>query len=165
MSKTTESKRGRGRPRNAALDALEKELAVSRRHASTMLREMKKAGGGTSENSDNSEKPVSPLAEARLEKVLKECRLLETKIRTADLEARTMARELLHQHEAAELIVAAIGPVADGLRSMPKALAPRLTGQPLQDVENTLTEAANRLLKLGSHGIQKFREKTAPREL
>lgn len=162
MTKPTESKRGRGRPRNAALDALEKELAVSRRHASTMLREMKKAGAGAS---DNSEKPVSPLAEARLEKVLKETELLEHKVRCADLERRALERELMYQTEAAELLVAALGPVSDGLRSLPKALAPRIVGQSLQSIEDALTEAVNRLLKLGSHGIATFQEKTASREL
>jgi hypothetical protein len=162
MSKTTESKRGRGRPRNAALDALERELAVSRRHASTMLRDLKRAGA---ETSDNSEKPISPLAEARLEKVLKETELLEHKVRCADLERRALERELMYQSEAAELLVAALGPVSDGLRSLPKSLAPRIVGQSLQAIEDTLTEAVNRLLKLGSHGIATFKEKTASREL
>ena len=162
MSKTTESKRGRGRPRNAALDALEKELAVSRRHASTMLRDLKQAGGGTSVNS---EKPVSPLAEARLEKVLKETELLEHKVRSADLERRALERELMYQSEASELLTAALGPVSDGLRSLPKSLAPRIVGQSLQAIEDALTEAVNRLLKLGSHGIETFKQKTASREL
>jgi len=41
----------------------------------------------------------------------------------------------------------------------------RLVGQSLQAIEDTLTEAVNRILKLGSHGIATFKEKTASREL
>ena len=64
-----------------------------------------------------------------------------------------------------ELLAAALGPVADGMRSLPKAIAPRIIGQSLQEVENALTEAVNRLLKLGSHGIETFKAKTESREL
>lgn len=157
MSKTTESKRGRGRPRNAALDALEKELAVSRRHASTMLREMKRAGAGASENS---EKPVSPLAEARLEKVLKETELLEHKVRCADLERRALERELIYQSEAVELLTKALAPMADGLRTWPKGLSPRLVGQSMQSIEDTLAESVNRLLEVARRSIADFKGKT-----
>ena len=160
MTKTTD-KRGRGRPRNPALDSLEKELAVSRRRASTLLREMKSSPGAAS---DNSEKSISPLAQARLEKILKECQLLEHKVRSADLERRALERELLYSSEAIELLNAALGPVADGLRRMPKFLSARLHGQSMGEIENTLTEEANRLLALGSHGLKTAKSKTS-REL
>jgi hypothetical protein len=144
MSKTAPPKRGRGRPRNPALDALERDLAVSRRHASTMLRELKQAGGGTSANS---EKSMTPLAEARLEKTLKECRLLETKIRAAELEERALSRELLYSSEAVELVNAAIQPLVNTLRTWPKSLAPRLHGQPMKSIENAILDATNALLE------------------
>jgi hypothetical protein len=156
---TEPTKRRRGRPRNPALDELQRELAVSRRRAASVLRDLKTGA------SENSEKPVSPLAEARLEKVLRETELIQHKVRCADLERRALERELMYQTEAAELLVAALGPVSDGLRSLPKALAPRIVGQSLQAIEDALTEAVNRLLQLGSHGIEKFKEKTASREL
>jgi hypothetical protein len=105
------------------------------------------------------------LAEARLEKVLKETELLEHKVRSADLERRALERELMYQSEASELLTAALGPVSDGLRSLPKSLAPRIVGQSLQAIEDALTESVNRLLKLGSHGIETFKAKTESREL
>jgi hypothetical protein len=152
--KTTEPKRGRGRPRNPALDALEAELAVSRRRASTLLREMKKTPGQTSGISVNSEKSISPLAAARLEKTLKECRLLETKIRTAELEQRRVEGELLHADDAICLLRAALCPVADGLRRMAKYISPRLHGMSLGQIEDAITEECNRLLALGDRGLK-----------
>jgi hypothetical protein len=148
---TTEPKRGRGRPRNPALDSLEAELAVSRRRASTLLKELKKTPGQTS---DISEKSISPLAAARLEKTLKECRLLETKIRTAELEGRRVEGELLHADDAICLLRAALCPVADGLRRMAKYIAPRLHGMSLGQIEDHITEECNRLLALGDHGLK-----------
>jgi phage terminase Nu1 subunit (DNA packaging protein) len=162
MSKTTAPKRGRGRPRNAALDALEKELAVSRRHASSLLKELKNAGAGTSENSGKS---VSPLAEARLEKVLKECRLLETKIRTAELEQRRAEGELLHADDALDLLRAVLCPIADGLKRLPKWMGPRLVGQSLGEIEAHLTEEINRLLRLGDTSLKAALEKVGKRKL
>ncbi len=108
--------------------------------------------------------PTTPIAAARLEKLHQEIALLQHKVRAADLERRALERELLYQSEAVELLTAALSPVADGLRVLPKGLAVRLTGQSLQAIEDTLTEAVNRLLKLGSHGIETFKEKTS-REL
>jgi len=160
MTKTTD-KRGRGRPRNPALDALQNELAVSRRRAAAVLKDMKTSPQG---GSDNSEKPISPLAAARLEKLQKEIRFLETRIRTCELEQRALERELLYSSEAIELINAALGPVADGLRRLPKFLSARLHGQSIGEIENTLTEEANRLLALGNHGVKIAKSKTS-REL
>lgn len=150
MSKTT-SKRGRGRPRNPALDALQNELAVSRRRAAAVLKDMKSSPQG---GSDNSEKPISPLAAARLEKLQKEIRFLETRIRTCELEQRTLENELLHLDDALDLVRAALCPFADGLKRMPRYIAPRLVGQSLGQIEDTLVEECNRLLKLGDHGLK-----------
>jgi hypothetical protein len=142
MSETT-TKRGRGRPRNAALDELQRELAITRRHAGTILKEQKNKHSTTSENS---EKSLSPLAEARLQKTLREISYLETRIRSAELEERALSRELLYSSEAVELVNAALQPIVNTLRTWPKALAPRLHGQPVKSIEKTLLDAANNLL-------------------
>jgi hypothetical protein len=156
---TTEpTKRRRGRPRSAALDALQQELAITRRHAATILKETKNAG------SANSAKSMTPLAEARLEKTLKECRLLETKIRAAELEERALSRELLYSSEAVELFNAALAPIVDGLRTWPKALAVRLHGQPIKAIEDTLAGAVNGILATAQRNLATFKAKTS-REL
>lgn len=142
MSETT-TKRRRGRPRNAALDELQRELAITRRHAGTILKEQKNKHSTTSENS---EKSLSPLAEARLQKTLREISYLETRIRSAELEERALSRELLYSSEAVELFNAALQPIVNTLHTWPKALAPRLHGQPMGAIEKTLLEAANSLL-------------------
>ena len=160
MTKPTD-KRGRGRPRNPALDALQTELAVSRRRASAVLKEVKSSKATTSENSIPA---LSPLAAARLEKIQKEIRFLETRIRTCELEQRRLEGELLYSHEAVELLTAALAPVADGLRTWPKWLAPRLHGQPIRSIEDTLTGAVNNILRLGQQNIATFKAKTS-REL
>jgi hypothetical protein len=140
---TTAPKKGRGRPRNAALDALQAELAVSRRRASSVLKEVKTAKASTSENSLPA---LSPLAAARLEKLQREIQFLETRIRSAELEERALSRELLYSSEAVELVNAALQPIVNTLRTWPKALAPRLHGQPVKSIEKTILDAANSLL-------------------
>ena len=191
MSATT-TKRGRGRPRNEALDALQAELAVSRRRASSVLREMKSTPASGSENSapfssksaanaahffqiseksyrpeasgsENSAPGLSPLAAARLEKILKETRLLESKIRSAELEQRALEGELLYASEARELLNAVLGPLVDRLRTMPKTLSPRIVHQPQRAVESTLTDFANDMLEASRRAVTSF--KGADREL
>jgi hypothetical protein len=142
MSEPTTTRR-RGRPRNAALDELQRELAITRRHAGTILKEQKNKRSTTSENS---EKSLSPLAEARLQKTLREISYLETRIRSAELEERALSRELLYSSEAVELFNAALQPIVNTLHTWPKALAPRLHGQPMGAIEKTLLDAANSLL-------------------
>ena len=142
MSETT-TKRRRGRPRNAALDELQRELAITRRHAGTILKEQKNKRSTTSENS---EKSLSPLAEARLQKTLREISYLETRIRSAELEERALSRELLYSSEAVELVNAALQPIVNTLHAWPKSLAPRIHGQPMGAIEKTLRDAANNLL-------------------
>jgi hypothetical protein len=141
--KTTAPKKGRGRPRNPALDALQAELAVSRRRASSVLKEVKTSQATASENSMPA---LSPLAAARLEKLQKEIQFLETRIRSAELEERALSRELLYSSEAVELFNAALQPIVNTLHTWPKALAPRLHGQPMGAIEKTLLDAANSLL-------------------
>ena len=150
MTKTTD-KRGRGRPRNPALDALQAELAVSRRRAASVLKEAKTSTANTSENS---EKSLSPLAAARLEKIQKEIRFLESRIRTCELEQRQLEGELLHASDAIDLIRAGLVPFAEGLKRMPKWIAPRLVGQSLREIEGFMTEEVNRLLKLGDTSLK-----------
>ena len=104
--------------------------------------------------------PTTPIAAARLEKLHQEIALLQHKVRSADLERRALERELLYSSEAIEILNAALGPVADGLRRMPKFLSVRLHGQSLGEIENTLTEEANRLLALGNHGVATAKSKT-----
>ena len=159
MSATT-TKRGRGRPRNEALDALQAELAVSRRRASSVLREMKSTPASGSENSAPG---LSPLATARLEKILKETRLLESKIRSAELEQRALEGELLYASEARELLNAVLGPLVDRLRTMPKTLSPRIVHQPQRAVEGVLTDFANDILESSRRAVTSF--KGADREL
>ena len=160
MNKPTD-KRGRGRPRNPALDALQAELAVSRRRASSVLKEVKTAKATTSENSLPA---LSPLAAARLEKLQKEIQFLETRIRSAELEERALSRELLYSSEAVELFNTALQPIVNTLRTWPKALAPRLHGQPLRSIEKTLLDATNALLENARTNLATFKSKTS-REL
>ena len=153
---TTAPKKGRGRPRNAALDALQAELAVSRRRASSVLKEVKTAKATASENSLPA---LSPLAAARLEKLQKEIQFLETRIRSAELEERALSRELLYSSEAVELVNAALQPIVNTLRTWPKALAPRLHGQPVKSIEKTILDAANNLLANARTNIATMKSK------
>jgi hypothetical protein len=157
MSETT-TKRRRGRPRNAALDALQRELAITRRHAGTILKEQKNKQATTSENS---EKSLSPLAEARLQKTLREISYLETRIRSAELEERALSRELLYSSEAVELFNAALQPIVNTLHTWPKALAPRLHGQPMGAIEKSILDAANSLLANARTNLATFKSKTS----
>ncbi len=103
--------------------------------------------------------PATPIAAARLEKLHQEIALLQHKVRAADLERRALERELLYSSEAVELLTAALAPVADGLRTWPKWLAPRLHGQPIRSIEDTLTGAVNNILRLGQQNIATFKAK------
>ena len=160
MSEPTTTRR-RGRPRNAALDELQRELVITRRHAATILKDQKNKQAPTSENS---EKSLSPLAEARLQKTLREISYLETRIRSAELEERALSRELLYSSEAVELFNAALQPIVNTLRTWPKALTPRLHGQPVKSIEKTLLDATNSLLENARTNLATFKSKTS-REL
>lgn len=152
MTKTTD-KRGRGRPRNPALDALQTELAVSRRRASAVLKEVKSSKATTSENSIPA---LSPLAAARLEKLTREISLLEIKIQTARAEQDVLDRNLVTLDEAKELVERALGPVVQALRILPKSLSVRLVNGTTRHIENTLASEANRILGMARENLARF---------
>ena len=153
MTKTTD-KRGRGRPRNPALDALQTELAVSRRRASAVLKEVKSSKATTSENSMPA---LSPLAAARLEKLQREIQFLETRIRTAEMEQDALERRLLEVDEARELVNRAIEPVVQALRILPKSLSVRLVNGTTRHIEDTLASEANRILAMARENVARYR--------
>jgi hypothetical protein len=148
----TAPKRGRGRPRNTALDSLAEELAVSRRRASTILRDQKISGKEVSEKSTG----LSPLAEARLQKTLREIAFLETRIRAAELEERELEGELIFKADAIELFNQTLLPIRNSLENFAKQLAPRLVGQPQKSIEATLRAEADRIIALGRAGATRF---------
>jgi len=148
----TAPKRGRGRPRNTALDSLAEELAVSRRRASTILRDQKISGKEASEKSAG----LSPLAEARLQKTLREIAFLETRIRAAELEERELEGELIFKADAIELFNQTLQPIRNSLEDLAKRLAPRLVGQPQKSIEATLRGEADRIIALGRAGAARF---------
>jgi len=148
----TAPKRGRGRPRNTALDSLAEELAVSRRRASTILRDQKISGKEASEKSAG----LSPLAEARLKKTLREIAFLETRIRTAELEERELEGELIFKADAIRLFSETLQPIKNSLEDLAKRLAPRLVGQPQKSIEATLRGEADRIIALGRAGASRF---------
>ena len=152
MSKTA-PKRGRGRPRNPLLDELQSELAVSRRRASSVLKEAKSSPATASENSAPG---LSPLAAARLEKLQREIQFLETRIRTAEMEQDALDRRLLEVDEARELVNRAIEPVVQALRILPKSLSVRLVNGTTRHIENTLATEVNRILGMARENLARF---------
>lgn len=152
--KTTAPKRGRGRPRNAALDALQAELAVSRRRASSVLKEVKTSKATASENPMPA---LSPLAAARLEKLQREIQFLETRIKTALMEQDALDRRLVAVDEARELLNRALEPVVQALRILPKSLSIRLVHGTARTIENTLADESNRILKMARENVARYR--------
>ena len=148
----TAPKRGRGRPRNTALDSLAEELAVSRRRASTILRDQKISGKEASEKSAG----LSPLAEARLQKTLREIAFLETRIRAAELEERELEGELIFKADAIRLFSETLQPIKNALEDLAKRLAPRFVAQPQKSIEATLRAEADRIIALGRAGASRF---------
>ena len=149
----TAPKRGRGRPRNAALDSLAEELAVSRRRASSVLKEAKNSTASTSENSANS---LSPLAAARLEKLTKEIRFLETRIKTAEMEQEILDLDTIRADVAKKMLSAALEPIVATLRTWPKSLPSRLVGMPSRMVESILADAVSQLLTNARQNLNRF---------
>ena len=136
------AKRTPGRPRNPALDTLQRELAISRRHAASLLKEQRTV------TSAISDKGVTPLAQARLDKTLQEIRLLESKVRTAELEERQLAGELLNVGDAIVLYCTPLQTIRDQLGSLSKRFAVRLHGQSVRAIENALSDEADRIIAL-----------------
>jgi hypothetical protein len=137
----------RGRPRNQALDALQQELAISRRHALRLLKEQKADMSGNT--------IPTPLAEARLTKTLREIELLESKVGAARLKERALANELLYFSEAADLVGASCTAIKNALACMAKNLGPRLAGQSQKQIETTLAAEADRICALAENAVAK----------
>ena len=136
------AKRNPGRPRNPELDKLQRELAISRRHAANLLKEQSGAAAVISE------KGVTPLAQARLDKTLQEIRLLESKVRTAELEERQLAGELLNVGDAIRLYCAPLQTIRDQLSTLSKRFAVRLHGLSVKAIEAALDSEADRIIAL-----------------
>jgi chromosome segregation ATPase len=147
-------KRKPGRPRNQELDKLQKDLAISRRHARNLLNE-RKSGSPTSE------KP-SPLAEARLTKTLREISVLEMKLETLRLEKREMEGELLFLEEAVAINGAAHQAIKNALAHLAKNLAPRIHNQSQRAIEKTLAEFADNVCAMAEAAIARCK---TPHEL
>lgn len=127
--------RGRGRPRNPKLDELEKELGLTRRRASTILKE---------QGSDNP--ALSPIAEARLRKLNLEAERITAQVRSAKIEAALLERRLLTAEDACHLFSAPHEIIKSQLSSCAKTLAPRLFNQPQKVIETTIADWSNSVL-------------------
>ena len=125
-----------GRPRNSKLDELEKELGVTRRRASTILKE---------QGSENHE-GLSPVAAARLRKLNLEAERITAQVRAAKIEAAMVERRLLTSDDACRLFGPAHEITKQRLSSMPKTLAPRLFNQPQKTIETTLADWSDSVL-------------------
>lgn len=121
------TKRPPGRPRNAALDKLEGELALTRRRCSSLLKEQGKAGADT-----------GTLAGARLEKIRLEIQRLEIEVHNARLDQQVKEGLLIPFEEAREVLCRPYRISKTLLDTMPKSLAPRLFNQPQKEIESTL---------------------------
>jgi hypothetical protein len=135
-SKTTSPQRGRGRPRNDALDALQRDLAVSRRRASTLLREQ-----GSEKSGD-----LAPVASARLHKLRLESERLTQQIRALKIEAALLEKRLLTSDDACRLFGPSHEIVKARLSSCAKTLAPRLFNQPQKAIEQCLADWSDSVL-------------------
>jgi hypothetical protein len=130
-SSTTAPRRGRGRPVRPELDALQKEFAVSRRRAAQLLKDGKDLGA---------------LGKARLEKLMLESERLRHLVRVAELEAEQAEGRLLSTDDALMLYGRPLQAGRALMDTMPRELAPRLTGQPQKTIENTLRDWIARLV-------------------
>jgi hypothetical protein len=126
-----------GRPRNVKLDELERELGVTRRRASTILKE---------QGSENPLTALSPIAEARLRKLNLEADRLTAQIRAAKIEAALLEKTLITADDACRLFGPAHEIVKQMLTTAPKALAPRLFNQSQKAVEQALADWSNSVL-------------------
>jgi hypothetical protein len=141
-----------GRPRNSKLDELEKELGVTRRRASTILKE---------QGSENHE-GLSPVAAARLRKIGLESQRLEAQIRALKIEAALLEKRLLTSDDACRLFGPAHEITKQRLSSMPKSLAPRLHGQPQKVVEQTLADWSDSVLAAALNASERAVETLKP---
>jgi hypothetical protein len=134
MKPTEQPKRkARGRPRNEELDALEAELAVTRRRAAQIASE------GV---------PTSAIGQARLEKLQQETARIRLQIQALRREAKVAKGELIPLAEAREIFGKPHQAVAHLLSVMPRTLAPRLCSQPIREIERTLAESCDEIMRL-----------------
>ncbi len=125
-----------GRPRNSKLDELERELGVTRRRASTILKE---------QGSENHE-GLSPVAAARLRKLNLEAERITAQVRAAKIEAALLERRLLTADDAIRLFSPAHEITKQRLSSCAKTLAPRLFNQPQKAIETALADWSDAVL-------------------
>jgi hypothetical protein len=134
MKPTEQPKRkARGRPRNEELDALEAELAVTRRRAAQIASEGQ---------------PTSEIGRARLEKLRLEASRIKLQIQALRREAKVAKGELLTLAEAREICARPHQAAAHILATMPRTLALRLHAQPVREIERTLAASCDEILRL-----------------
>jgi hypothetical protein len=141
----TTPKRPVGRPRRPDLDALEKELGLTRRRIRQMLSDSKE--GATA--------PDTALGQARLTKTLLEIERLQILLENEQLEQRRLKGELLFRQEAVELVTAPTQAIATALRDFGKRMAVRLTGQTASAIERSLNEWAAGTMQAADSAILK----------
>ena len=145
---SAETKRGRGRPRNAKLDELERELGLTRRRASTILKEQ------------GSENPsLTPIAEARLRKLNLEAERITAQVRAAKIEAALLERKLLTADDAWKLFSPPHEIIRQHLSSCAKTLAPRLFNQSQKAIEETLADWSDGVLAAALSASNRAAEK------
>lgn len=141
----TTPKRPVGRPRRPDLDALEKELGLTRRRIRQMLSDSKE--GATA--------PDTALGQARLTKTLLEIERLQILVENERLEQRRLKGELLFRQEAVALVTAPQQAIATALRNFGKVMAVRLAGQPAGAIERTLNDWAADTIQTAESAIVK----------
>jgi hypothetical protein len=115
---------------------LQRDLAVSRRRASTLLREQ-----GSEKSGD-----LAPVAGARLHKLQLESERLTQQIRSLKIEAALLEKRLLTADDACRLFGQSHMIVKQRLSSCAKSLAPRLFNQPQKAIEQCLADWSDSVL-------------------
>ena len=136
-----------GRPRNKALDAIQKEMAVTRRRAATILIE---AG------SENPSK-LSPVAAARLRKLNLEAERLTAQVRAIKIEAALHERTLLTTEEGIRLMTAPGVVIKQMIDTMPRTLALRLYNQSPKAIEDILASWGNSVLRAAHAAVSRVK--------
>jgi phage terminase Nu1 subunit (DNA packaging protein) len=129
----TEKRKARGRPRRSELDALEEELAITRRRAAQIAAEGQ---------------PTSEIGRARLRKLELEAQRIELQIQELRRQARVAKGELLTLAEAREICARPHQAVAHILATLPRTLAMRLHSLPVREIERTLAQSCDEIMQL-----------------
>jgi len=149
MSKQRSLPRSKGgRPRNNKLDELERELGVTRRRASTILKE---------QVSENPSADLSPIAEARLRKLNLEADRLTAQIRAAKIEAALLEKTLITANDANRIFSPPHLIVKQMLSTAPKTLSSRLFNQSQKAIEQTLADYCNSVLSAALAAVERTR--------